>query len=502
MLLITAINLLLVGTLVIVTARKGFEAALPYAAFFLSVLPQESRIRLSGTFDLYSSRVVLVTLLLLFLAYRRKPKIRQLPLRKLIWCHVSWALLSTLFSIVLVTSTKQLIAQVLEYYLLYYMILRTITHTGTIRKIAFAMVAGMAVCSVFAVFEIYARWSILSIFPANLQLTYGTGNTLYAEMFDRGLRARSTFPHPIHFGATLAMMMPAALYLTVSSKNLWKRIFLNSSLLLMLWALYKTGSRGPWLAAACALGILTFAAGRKVRKRVLAVVVLACGVLLLRPGILETLSNMYTATMDPNTMMGSSFEYRPILFHTVMKALDADPPRAVLGYGLGSFRDKGLILDIPGIETHRWYTCDSTWILFWYETGYVGLLLLAGLLWTPAFGLLHAFRRLPKSDRYFCLVLFSSLVAFYVVMLSVAIYGWGQSGYMLWIMISLSIAYPILKREELRAASVKASECPAKAPAEPQPALYPIGRSRTQISRTGCETKAAAKLFAFRMKLV
>src|SRR4051794_10384373 len=124
MLLITAINLLLVGTLVIVTARRGFEATLPYAAFFLSVLPQESRIRLSGTFDLYSSRVVLVTLLLLFLIYRRKPKIRQLPLRKLIWSHISWALLSTLFSIVLVTSTKQLIAQVLEYYLLYYMIVR------------------------------------------------------------------------------------------------------------------------------------------------------------------------------------------------------------------------------------------------------------------------------------------------------------------------------------------------------------------------------------------
>jgi hypothetical protein len=320
------------------------------------------------------------------------------------------------------------------------------------------MVAAMAVCSAFAVLEIYARWSVLSIFPANLQLTYGTGNTLYAELFDRGLRARATFPHPIHFGAALAMMLPVALYLTISSKTLWQRIFLNSSLLLMLWALYKTGSRGPWLAAACAFGILTLAAGRKVRKRVLAVGVLACGVLLLRPGIVETLSNMYTATMDPNTMMGSSFEYRPILFRTVMKALDNDPLRAVIGYGLGSFRDKGLILEIPGIETHRWYTCDSTWILFWYETGYIGLLMLGTLLWAPAFRLLHAFRSFPKSDRYFCLVLFSSLVAFYMVMLSVAIYGWGQAGYMLWIMISLSITYPILKREELRAAALKMAQ--------------------------------------------
>ena len=86
---------------------------------------------------------------------------------------------STLFSIVVTTSAKQLLAQVLEYYLLYYIILKTVSSARTISRIAFAMVAAMTVCCVFGLLEIYAQWSVLSIFPAELQLTYGN---IYAEL--------------------------------------------------------------------------------------------------------------------------------------------------------------------------------------------------------------------------------------------------------------------------------------------------------------------------------
>ena len=167
------------------------------------------------------------------------------------------------------------------------------------------------------------------------------------------------------------------------------------------------------------------------------------------PGVAETLLNIYTATFDPGSRMGSSLQYRPVLFHTVKEALNENPTRAILGFGLGSFREKGLILKMPGIEAHRWYTCDSSWVLFWYETGYVGLFILSVLLFRPAFLALRSFRKFSRSDRYFSLVLFSSLAAFYVVMVSVAIYGWGQNGHMLWTVIALSTAYSMLKRHNL-----------------------------------------------------
>jgi hypothetical protein len=269
-------------------------------------------------------------------------------------------------------------------------------------------------------------------------------------MFDRGIRARATFPHPIHFGGALAMTIPLVFYMATTAKESLKKVFFNVALLLMFWGLYKTGSRGPWLATGLAIAILTFAAEARIRKRIIAVVVLAILIMIVRPGIGDTLWNMYRGTMDPSSMMGSSFEYRPVLFYTVTKTLNDNPERALMGFGLGSFREKGLILEMPGIESHRWYTCDSTWILFAYETGYVGLLILATLLLKPAFLILRNSGRLSKSSRQLLLAFFSSLVAFYVVMISVAIYGWGQNGYMLWTVISISVAYPTLEKAELR----------------------------------------------------
>ena len=454
MLLVLIIDLVAIATLVSVAARKGLEQTLPYFVFLVVLLPEESRIKLEGVFDLYTHRIALATLLVLFLIYRKKSTVRVVPFKNLIYLHIAWATTSTLFSIVTMTSVKQLLAQLVEYYLLYYIILKTVTKTRTITNVIYAMIAAMSVCSVFGLLEIYARWSVLSIFPTELQLTYGNGDTLYTEMFDRGVRARATFPHPIHFGAALAMTIPLAFYMATSSRNWAAKIFLNVSLFLMFWGLYKTGSRGPWLAAALAMGVLAVGAEAKVRKQIIAVAVLASTVMIVRPGIADTLWNMYRASMDPSSMMGSSLQYRPVLFHTVMKTLNENPERALLGYGLGSFREKGMILEMPGIETHRWYTCDSTWILFAYETGYVGFLILAILLLKPALLALSSFRKLPKASRQFGLSFFSSLVAFYVVMVSVAIYGWGQNGYMLWTMIALSIAYPIVKKDELRRRAV------------------------------------------------
>jgi hypothetical protein len=481
MLLVLIIDLLVVATLVSMAARKGLEQALPYFVFFVIVVPEESRIRLSGFFDLYTHRVALVTLLGLFLFFRPKSRTRFIPLKNLIYLHLTWALFSTLFSIVLMTSAKQLLAQVLEYYLVYYIILKTVTDVRTISRIAYSMIAAVFVCCIFGLFEVYARWSVLSIFPAELQLTYGAGDTLYSEMFDRGLRVRSTFPHPILFGGAIAMTIPLVLYLlTACSKSRFQRIFLNVSSILMFWNLYKTSSRGPWIAAVFALVFLSFAAKAQIRKRIISVAALTAAVLILRPGVADTLWNMYRGTLDPGSRMGSSFEYRPALLRTVIQALDENPERAVVGYGLGSFREKGLVIKMPGIETHRWYTCDSSWILFTYETGYVGLLIISILLLKPAVMAWRSFRKLPKLDRQFSLAFFSSLAAFYVVMISVATYGWGQNGYMLWTVIAMSVAYEGLKKDERRRAALAATK--------PQPVPDTVEASLSQpVTAEGCD---------------
>src|SRR5689334_12649841 len=148
-----------------------------------------------------------------------------------------------------------------------------------------------------------------SIFPTEMQLSYGGGSPLYAEMFDCRVRARATFPQPILFGGTLALTITLVVYYNTYSGTRVKSQLLKVVLLLMLWSLYKTGSRGPWLAAAFAMCILMVAASAGIRRRLITLTAFAVAVLILRPGVADTLWNMYRGTMDPTSMMGSSFEY-------------------------------------------------------------------------------------------------------------------------------------------------------------------------------------------------
>jgi hypothetical protein len=441
MLAIIAINLVVVITLIGVIAARNVERALPYFVFFVTVLPEECRIPIPGLFDLYTRRLALAILVIAFVSVRKRSVIRTLPLKHLILMHTGWIIVSTMNSIVVVTSVKQMIAQIIEYYVIYYVFVKTVSDVSTIKRMALAMIAAVAVACGFGLFEVYAHWSVLSIFPAELQLTYGTGNALYAELMDRGIRARSVFTHPILFGGAISMMVPLTLYFLTTVKSVPQRLLLNVALVLMFWNLYKTSSRGPWLATCLSLAVLMLAASARVRKRILAVAVLAALVLVTRPGIASTIWNMYRATLDPTSKMGYSYQYRPVLLKTVMKTLTEQPSRGVVGFGLGSFREKGLVLVIPGIETHRWYTCDSAWILFAYETGFIGLMIAALLLIKPAFLALRGSRRLPKPDRHFSLICFSSMLSFFFVMLSVAAYGWGQNGHMLWMLIAMTISY-------------------------------------------------------------
>jgi hypothetical protein len=70
------------------------------------------------------------------------------------------------------------------------------------------------------------------------------------------------------------------------------------------------------------------------------------------------------------------------------------------------------------------------------------------LLLKPAFLAYRGFRRLAKPANFLCLVLLTNMLAFYFLISNVAIYGWGQQSYMLWIVIALSVTYPRFQRAE------------------------------------------------------
>jgi O-antigen ligase len=440
MAVILILQCLIVVTLV-VTSRRGLENALPFLCFFLVLMPLESRLVIPGLFDFNTMRLSLITMLILYFAKGGASSPAPVPLKGLMLMHIGWALLSTLFSLSVATSAKQVLSQVLEYYLMYYLLVKTITRVDTLYKIIYAVVMAMGLCCIFSLFEAYASWSILRIFPSNLWITYNGGSDpLYIE-WGRGLRVRSTFPHPILFGDALAMSIPLALYLL----NIWERgkqrMLLWLALVLMFWAIYKTSSRGPWIDTCISAILLFVMIGGRLRKYLLTLVVIGIVVVIARPGIWQTIDNLYEVSTDTNNPVGTSYLYRHVLDETVKAAVRKDTVRALLGYGLGTFREIGLQITFQGV-TQVWHTCDDNWADFLYETGYVGLLIIGVLLLRPLWGAFRNYWSLPRPEDKLSGVLFICLLGFDFSLMSVAGYSWGQQGYMNWIIISMSIALP------------------------------------------------------------
>lgn len=447
MILILLIDIFVAVTLLFV-GRRHLEDALPLFCFYLILMPIESKIVLPGLFDLSTERVAMLTVLILFLTRQKKQHTDPIPMKRLIYLHIAWAVCSTFYSLSVSTSAKQLIGQVVEYYLLYYILLRTISDVRTVYRIVYAMILAMSLCSTLGLIEAYTGWSILTIFPSNLWITYGGLSPLFID-WGRGLRIRSTFPHPILLGDALAMTIPLALYMLADCKRRGQRCVLWVSLLLMFWAIYKTGSRGPWLAVGLSFVLLCMLGRSRIRRYLLVMGVLTLAMLIARPGIWESVTNLYGSTEDANSPAGASYEFRDALVGAITVAVDTSPGRAMFGYGLGVFRERGLDINHQDRVQH-WYTCDNGWALFLYETGYGGLFIMGGLLLMPLAMTLRSYRRLPRPENYFSGVAFAVLIAFYFSLLSVAGYAWGQQGFMAWILISLSIVYPKVALKDRR----------------------------------------------------
>lgn len=453
MALIFVIDLVVIVSLII-ASRRRLEDALPLCCFLIVLVPFESRLVIPGLFDLTTERIALFTLFALYIVRRAPSSRSKFPLKRLILLHVVWVLCSTAYSISVITSVKLLIAQVLEYYLFFYIVIKTTTDVRTIYKTLYAMAIALGICCFFGLFEAYASWSILNVFPSNLWTTYdSTHGPLYVE-WGRGLRVRSTFPHPILFGDALAMFIPVTLYLLSTWKHRRQRLVLWMCLVLMFWGIYKTSSRGPWIAVGISCILLFMLVHNRVRKYLTAVAVLSLIALVARPGVWRTIVNLYVATQDLSNPVGTSYEYRHALTEAVTAAVEKDPARVLLGYGLGTFREFGLEINFQDV-VQRWYTCDNNWALFLYETGYGGLVTISLLLLAPLLMTLRNYGRLPHAEKHLSGVFFISLAAFYFMLMSVAGYSWGQQGFMAWILISLSVIYPRLVLRDVREARLR-----------------------------------------------
>lgn len=422
---------------------KGLERTLPLIAFLLMLFPYESQIMLTGYFDLTTQRLVVILAFLVYVFSSEIKEKRKLPLKYTIFFLMAWMLIASANSVVFVTSIKSVLSEFFDFFLIYYIFAKSITRTETVRKILYGFVASMLVCSVIGIAEIYWDWNVMGLFPQ----VYHRFAIIIGGVNDRGDRVETVFGHPILYGAALAMTIPMALYLISISKTTTQKLFLWATTFLMILNLYKTSSRGPWLAAALSMAVVLLSGGKQMRRYVLWIGVLTAIVLLARPGIWETISNLYNQTLAPETAQGSSYQWRYALYDQAFLHLNHDFWRALWGYGPESFFFLGWKGMFQG-QIVPFESCDSSVAQLMIETGYVGFLLAVSVFLIAGYKALRSSLKIPKPENLPCVVLFVNICAFLFLMTNVAILGWGQQSYMAWIVVALAMIYPGLLEQE------------------------------------------------------
>ena len=464
MALIICIDIFVVAWLTIRAARSGFESVLPLATFLFMLFPIESQFTIPGLFDLTTQRTIVFTLIGLYFMFGRGhsgEEAQKLPIAGLLILQIVWMSVATFNSVVFSVSLKTVLSQILDFFTVFYLYSKTIRSRDTINRILMGFVSAMILLSFFAAIESYFDWSLLTLFP---QISHRFD--VSSDIYDRIDRVRTTFGHPILFGGTLAMAIPAALYLLQIVKTFQARAGLWFGIALMFLAIYKTDSRGPWLALLMSCVGLTLFGGRKLRRYLVIIALLTSVTLVLRPGIWTSLYNMYTATRDPDSPMGVSYQWRYALYDLVKKELGHDSARAVWGYGPESFYYLGLTTDfmLDGeIRTVKVESCDSSVAALMMETGYVGFLITALMLLAPLFIALRCFWRGNEDTRLLPLLFICNLSAYFFLMTNVAIYGWGQQSYVLWIVLAMAAIYPVVLRREAKS-KIEPDAAPAPAP--------------------------------------
>jgi len=435
MILILAIDFVVVVTVVGLALWKGIEEALPFAAFVVVLVPLSSSIALSGLFDVSTQRVVIVTLTVLYFVAGKdgNPKPASTPLKSLLILAWIWMAVSTVNSVAFLHSLKAFACETLDLYLLYYMVARKVSRAETVERILIGIVAGMAVCGVFGLIECYRGWSVISLFPVRTIVDISAA--------DEGRRLHSTYPVAHLFGAALAMAVPLALYLIATARGAGRKTLLWAIVLVMVWNTYKTTTRGPWLALP--IGLIPLLLQHQYRKYLMFIALLTASVLIVRPGVYDTIKGQYTTTFDPDSPKHSTYQGRFDLLRMANRAISKDLAHMLWGYGPATWIYLGFEEEYENGSIHPIVSVDNAVAGFLEQVGYLGTLLYLLMLATPAIVALRNWRAAQGADRLLCLSLCGSMSAFLFMLTNLAVYGWGQQAFWIYIVMALSMTYPV-----------------------------------------------------------
>jgi O-antigen ligase len=407
-----------------VLLRRDFVGGLAYAIVIFIACTHLLRIPTPGVLpELSIHRLVLLILLFFWIQQRdRQQRLLDVPLARYMGVWSLVAFISLLGSLDHVASIKRYFDYVLEFFLLYIIVITSLRNREDAFRILTAACIGLVIVSVLAIVERHSGFNVVDQFIASMD-----------EEAGRVRDVRATYRHRILLGAGMAMGWPLAFYFSQNARSRSSRWLAWLAVLALLAACYYSMSRGPWLAAVLAGGILFVFGSAGIRKPLVLVVCLAALVLVTRPGVFSTVSGYATRTVDADSFKGGTFRYRFDLWRVAHAEVIKSPWRLLFGHGPGSGANQSLDWTLTvSAKDHQIESWDNDFAYVLYQYGFLGLFATLALYAAIPWRLISRARLATGSERDLYVCLGASALVLFFMMTNVMIFA-RQLYYLLWI---------------------------------------------------------------------
>ena len=384
------------------TLQRNFQQGLLWALVLLCFMTNRLILPGGGGFELTFQRILLVILALYWMTWiNRAHRSGQVPFRGLI---VAWwwtNLFSLVFAAQFDLSVKWFVSFNTEFILFFVIVATGVPDLDRALQTFRVLCFSSTVIAVLAFIEYYFNFNPF-IAWAGIAQPSGEGDVLV------------TFQHRILLGYAMAMGWPLLLARALDFTGRARTVRLAATMA-ALGACYFSSSRGPWFAAAAA-GILMFFLGSgSIRKVTRIFALLTLVVLMLRPGVRDTIVDLTSSTFDPDSYRGRSYYYRKELWPAAFDLVQASASRFLFGYG-GLATEK---MDLSarfqyGGNTFRtgYSSWDNNYAADLVEFGYLGLMVEIAFHACALVVLARAVRRCPPVHRDKAAAVFTAVAVY------------------------------------------------------------------------------------------
>jgi putative inorganic carbon (hco3(-)) transporter len=193
------------------------------------------------------------------------------------------------------------------------------------------------------------------------------------------------YSDPNDLAFAIAMAIPLALVLILLNANWFTRIFWATSVLLMIYALLRSGSRGGFLTLVVTVAIFLWEFAIKGRRRYLLVLVLLAGVILWQSSS-SMLAGRLRGTFNAKQDIAAAYDSARAREELFWRSVDVTKQHPLYGVGPGNF----------DTVSGQWRTTHNSLTLMSSEGGIPALILYVWILWC-GFRNLRAAKRLARG---------------------------------------------------------------------------------------------------------